>query len=161
MFRYRESFISVAIADEKIGAVYHIIPRRNKIHAYGRVRGDKLIGTPRTYIDRSGEIKWQDDCFLPLFKEISESQLVKDISKVHHHPIILDIDLDAFHLVQLDPINQPYFSRITKVKQIMEKIPQPTVITVARSQTPTTYVNPAIVDRIERDCLNMLGELYG
>jgi len=156
-----ESFISVAIADEKIGAVYHIIPRRNKIHAYGRVREDEFIGTPRTCIDRSGRIKWQDDRFLPLFKEISETQLVEDISKVHHHPIILDIDLDAFHLAQVDPINQPYLDRVMQVKRIMEKIPKPTVITVTRSQTPTTYVNPAIVDRIERDCLNMLGELYG
>jgi len=155
-----ESFISVAMQDRRVGAVYHIAPRHDKIRSYGRVQKNEFVCAPNTTIDNSGKIRWQDGKLLPPYDEIQEDELVQDINGTSY-PLILDIDLDAFHLNQVDSENQPYSTRMEKVRGLLKQLPKPNVITIARSQTPTTYVNPTLVHRIETDCVNMLQELYG
>jgi len=154
-----ESFISVAMHDWRIGAVYHIAPRHDKIRAYGRIQEDEFVDAPKIVVDGSRKIKWQDGKSLPSYDEIQEDTLVQDISGTSR-PIILDIDLDAFHLNQVDSTNQPYSTRMEKVRRLLKQLPKPNVITIARSQTPTTYVNPILLPKIETDCINMLQELY-
>lgn len=153
-----ESFISVAMHDGIVGGVYHIAPRHDTIRSYGRVQNDEFVGAPKTVVDDSGRIKWQDDKFLPPHKIISEDELVQDISGTTH-PIILDIDLDAFHLNQVDKQDQPYFVQIAKIRRILERLPKPSIITIARSQTPTTYVSPMLVNRIQADCIDLLKKI--
>ncbi len=153
-----ESFISVAMHDGKVGAVYHIAPRHDRIRAYGRIQKDEFIEVPKTAVE-SGKLKWNDGKSLPSYDELQEHELVHEINGTSH-PIILDIDLDAFHLNQVDSPEQPYSTRMDKVKNVLQKLPKPATITIARSQTPTTYVNPMLVHKIQTDCINMLQELY-
>lgn len=154
-----ESFISVAMHDRRVGAVYHIAPRHDRIRAYGRTQNDNVVGTPKTIVDESGRIKWEDGKLLPTYEEISEEELVQDVSGTSH-PIILDIDLDAFHLNQVDSTDQPYSDRLEKTRKLLEQLPKPDIITISRSQTPTTYVNPMLIHKIQTDCLSMLEEVY-
>lgn len=153
-----ESFVSVAMHDGRIGAVYHIAPRHDKIRAYGRIQEDRFVDAPKTTVE-SGKVKWHDGKSLPSYDELKEDELVREINGTSH-PIILDIDLDAFHLNQVDSANQPYSTRMEKVIKLLEQLPKPNIITIARSQTPITYVNPTLVHRLEKDCVNMLQELY-
>jgi hypothetical protein len=154
------TFISAAIHEGIVGIVYHILPRKREIHAYGRIVKGSFTGrTAETKVSKSGVINWKSKKILPTYSIITMEELLGDLVG-SGHPLLLDIDLDAFNLNQWDDITQPYTDRLLYAKQILQKLSRPELITIARSQTPVTFVNPKIVNQLEQDCITMLEDVY-
>jgi len=96
---------------------------------------------------------------IPLDEAYSELQEVPA-------PIILNIDLDVFGCIEpytkhSDLSERAYKERFDKTFQFFEGLPQrPSLITIAKSQTPNTYVDPRKVNRFLRDTIDGLAKLY-
>jgi hypothetical protein len=155
------NFTSVAVNDGIVSLVYHIDPRHNAVHAYGRVQGKKLRFNPTTYIDKEGRIRWDCEDSSPIPEEISNEELTEDIVG-SQYPLILNLDLDAF-LCFDDQVDQPASvcaNRMRIVMEILRGLPRPNVITIARSQTPSLWCPSERVDNIEKETKEYLQTLY-
>ncbi len=149
------SFITPAVHGGKVVAVYHVRPRPGEITAYGRVGQGKVTCPLGTNVDKFERVFWDK----PLPKtDISGEELVADLSS--GFPLILDIDLDGFHLFGYDDPEVPYAPRLAWTKSLLERLPRPAIITMASSQTPGCYVHPDILPRLKLDCIEMLEGIY-
>ncbi len=152
-------FICAAIYNNQVKVVYHLAPRRHSITAYGQIKRDRIIGALKTTVNNSGIIEWENNELFPDYKKISEKELIRDFESITR-PIILDIDLDAFHSYWKDSLNESYLPRIEKIRKVLNQLPKPSLITIAKSQTPNVCATPHFVKQMEEDCISMLKKIY-
>jgi len=154
-------FISVAIHYGLVGVVYYFDPREDNIKAYGRVMNGELVNRPKTKENDSGMIKWNPETTSPIPQSISIIQSIEDLSKCKY-PIILDIDLDAYLCTKDLNGQDPSVAKIRfqNVEDVISKLPKPTIITLARSQSPTLWCPMDKVDHFERKTIDYLESLY-
>lgn len=172
------SFIPAAIYYGLVGAAFHFNPDYDRIDAYGRFRGNRFVGTPSLVL-REGRIRFDANSAEPT--AISPRKLKNEL-KGFRGKLILDIDLDAFVSVEdynalsaltgnkapgydyaltlISAISQMGRLRLRDVSKLLEGIPVPGLITIARSQTPQLYALPLLADDFERIVIGELGRLY-
>ncbi len=156
------SFIVPAILEGRVLAAYHLAPRNSYIQAFGSVSSDGVRSPFKPVLDKKifdkriiDTAAWQE-CLNS--SRISEEDLASDLNS--GHPVILDIDLDAFHLFPEDKTEEPYAPRLAWTKSLLERLPKPEVITMAYSQTPDCFVDPKLLPQLRRDCIEMLEGIY-
>ncbi|MBD3250117.1 MAG: hypothetical protein GF381_00915 [Candidatus Pacebacteria bacterium] len=155
-------FIGFAIHEKKVGNVFWYDPRNTYVTAYGRVKNGVFVDAPTTTINNRGRIEWEDSEEGKLQSEsISTEEALQDIASFDG-PIILDIDLDAF-LCTKDPVGQSpdiMLDRLDRFKKLIKSLSKkPTIISIARSQTPSLWTPPEKVNEIEQKVLEILREV--
>lgn len=167
------SFISAAIFYQLVSSVYWINPIKYQILEFGRKRKEDDLKSLVTMAD--GKIVWDVDCYprVPHVTTVSFDEMKEDING--KSPIILDIDLDAFECVDdKDYKIKNYKSLglysllrrsigVSKRFEILAKLsnlPKPERITIARSQTPQTYVPSSKVNYLEQKVIEELNKVY-
>ena len=145
-------FICPAVHEGIISEVYHVNPRTRVIEHYSA----SALSTH----EFNGQLFWdrqQGD--VPFFRRLEQH------GRLHLLPgtkTIVDIDLDGIHNMHHDDGYdcQFYLDNITYTAALLRSLPRPQGITIARSQTPETYVHPALVDRLQQGTVSMLREVY-
>ena len=135
-----------------------------------------------------GEIKWvytsESDAYLKP-EIITIEDMICDF-RGYDGLFILDDDLDSLECVydegyvppyrkpqpklqlpegrRLEPLKSVGFRihpRLEKMINILNELPQPGLITIARSQTPSLWTPPERVDKLEAETIRELQNLYG
>lgn len=155
-------FICVAIHEKKVGSVYWYDPRENYVKSYGRVQNGSFLNQPITTVNKEGRIEWNSASNEPPSESIQIQEVQRDIASFNG-PIIIDIDLDSF-LCTKDPVGQNpdvMFERLGKFREFIKSLGRkPTIISIARSQTPTLWTPPEKVDKIQNEVLKILNEVF-
>ncbi|MBI2133998.1 hypothetical protein HYU11_04920 [Candidatus Woesearchaeota archaeon] len=148
-------FIPPAFHYGLIGVMYYINPEKDGILAYGRVTSNKLRWKNNTIVEPG--IKWSGDL---IHEKISYNQCFRDLEG-YKGKIVVDIDLDAFELAgRCEKPKLTAREKIDKVVKILQSLPRPTIITIARSQTPELYVPSGKVDALEAGVIAALDDIY-
>jgi hypothetical protein len=151
-------FIGFAIHEKKVGSVFWFDPRSKNVTAYGRVKEGVFINAPATKINDKGRIEWDAEKNEPISESITAEDALQDMTSFDG-PIILDVDLDAF-LCTKDPVGQNpdiMLERLDKFQRLIESFgKKPTIISIARSQTPSLWTPPDKVNDIEQRVLAIL-----
>jgi len=152
------NFISPAILYMLVGAVYHFDPRKEFVRSFGRVDNRDLIKTPQVK-EEDGKIFWAKP-YMADSERLSFTDFCCDLGN-SKYPMILDIDLDAFSCTDDRSENDSGIQeRICLSLELITNIPKPSLITIARSQTPQAYCPPERVDLLEGIVINNLNAYY-
>ncbi len=152
------SFISPAIYYDIVDSVYFFDPRKN-----GEKRQVYVFNTT-TIREKGGRIFWDE----LTNKFIHSSELAQDL-QTFQGPIILDIDLDAFDCIYDRKNNLKYDrknnlkivnARLSYTNYLLEQLPTPSLITIARSQTPGIYCSSDSVNYLQERTIEMLRGIY-
>lgn len=166
------SFISAAVFYGLVESVYWINPREDLIVKLGRRHNPDIT---KLVTQADGRLVWDVNYHprLPPGLEITFEKMAEEIP--NNKPIILDIDLDAFECVEdkdyklrkclsLGTYNllrkSKGVSKRFKVFNRLERLPKPSRITVARSQTPIRYTPKSKVNYLEKRVLSELKRIY-
>ncbi|MBI3051362.1 UPF0489 family protein [Candidatus Woesearchaeota archaeon] len=162
------TFIAAARYYGGVSATYHLEAHSARIDAYGRLLNGRPEGLPRTGLFK-GRIFWIKDS-LPFMttepKTITTDDFFRDFSS-YAGGLIADIDLDGFACLSRSFYSKPLaghledaMQRIRWVMNLLERIPRPGLVTIARSQTPYAFTPPELVDEIEARVIQALDSLY-
>ncbi len=158
-------FISVAVTDGIAGPIYHYDPRNKYICAYGRIANGEIKNVPKTRFDERYNILWETTTgkhSVPSPDIIGMKEMCGEING-SPRSLILDIDLDAFASGN-DRIGEDgpsdCISRMENVRNLLNGVNRPDVITIARSQTPMTWCPPEKVDWLQMETMRILEQLY-
>lgn len=170
------NFVSAAFYHGMVSEFDYINPRKRKIERLGSFRNhDSRILVK----ELNGKIKWNrelsdKDKFSRIkTNEISYKRLAKDLSD-YKSSVILDIDLDAFLNISDIPLSEKkiikcfgklyarenWDLRMKRTLRLLKHLPKPSLITIARSQTPYLFVDVDKVDIIEETLIKSLENLY-
>lgn len=175
------NFVSAGFYHRLVSEFYHINPRKRPAEKIGD-RNIPNIADLLLQIKR-GRIKWKDDLkeideYFPKLKtlkttELSYQKLARDLQS-YKGKLILDIDLDAFENISDIPQHarstikqfekmyaaENWDLRIARTAKLLTHLPRPSLITIARSQTPYLFCPAEYVDKIQEALLRKLGEIY-
>lgn len=159
-----------------LGALYHFHPAKGRLNAYGRACGSETKDAPNTIEKReTGAARWilwdEDETRLkgdanspktaPLPRQISLNDFHKDMQD-SLLPIAIGIDLDGIYANEdrrrLEDIVP---ERLKAVGRLLESIPCPAFICLARSQTPRSYIPAKAVDQVQDATLGLIRQVYG
>lgn len=158
------TFISIPVYYGLLSSFYWINLRERTARHFGRVNSEQgLIRPPE--ID--GLIQPDVEHFQNPAK-ISYTDLIEDL-KSNPYPLILDIDLDVFDCLDYK-INGSFiekrfprlmrFRRLRTVINLIKKLPKPSVITIARSITPCSFISEESADHLEKRLLKEFRNIY-
>lgn len=159
-----------------MGALYHFNPRVETIDAYGRVSGAKFIGVPKTKKEaimisgkRSNRLFWDKRLtklrvkggkVAPVPEKLTIEEFKKDLLE-GCFPVIIGFDLDGICAIEeSDLAKENLLSRLDKSKRVLDCVPSPAFVCIARSQTPRAYVPPALVDHLQETVVNLIEKTY-
>jgi hypothetical protein len=159
-----------------MGAVYHFNPRAEKIEAYGRVFGPGLLNAPKTKKEavviggkRRNRILWdktltklkiQGGKPIPVPQKLTAEEFRRDIVR-SCFPVAIGFDLDAIYgTEEREPPEGVVEKRLEKAKRVLECVPYPVFVCIARSQTPRIYVPREMVDSLQDAALNLIESIY-
>lgn len=159
-----------------IGALYHFDPRKEEIHAYGRVCGSEFKDVPRTKKKAvsiggkvSNRIVWDEALtklkvhkgkLIPVPQKITKDDLRNDLMK-SRFPAIIGFDLDGIYEVgDSAPTAKAVGIRLEKAEQVLRCVPSPTLACIARSQAPRRYVPIDMVDCLQGAVSNLIKTIY-
>jgi len=170
------NFICPAIEYNIFESGYWLNPYFDELSDMGKTDAKKRHdwGTKIEEIDKRVKIYFKDSYYRNSNIHYYYSPKKVKIDELLIAPnMILDIDLDGF-LVDDDFIPRKkylvedvYGERLLVAKKILITIPKPKLITITRSQGTTApephnhpFVPPEYVDKVQKDTINMLKELY-
>jgi len=160
------------------GYVPGAIGRVAELHAvyYGRACGSETKDAPNTIEKReTGAARWilwdEDETRLkgdanspktaPLPRQISLNDFCNDMQDCQL-PIAIGIDLDGIYANEDRGLVEDIVpGRLKAVGRLMESIPCPAFICLARSQTPRSYIPAKAVDRVQDATLGLIRQVYG
>lgn len=168
------NFTCPAVHSGVVVVLYHFNPREEKIDAYGRISGSKIIDAPKTKEKytlvagrRRKRIVWDEALTklkewrgktIPLSQKITLDNFRADL-KESFFPVAIEFDLDALYgISDRGPVEEVVAKRLEKARSILECICSPKFTCIARSQTPRAYVPSEVVDSLEgavRDVIEM------
>jgi len=159
-----------------LGALYHFHPAKGRLDAYGRACGSETKDAPNTIEKReTGAARWilwdEDETRLkgdanspktaPLPRQISLNDFCNDMQDCQL-PIAIGIDLDGIYANEDRGLVEDIVpGRLKAVGRLMESIPCPAFICLARSQTPRSYIPAKAVDRVQDATLGLIRQVYG
>jgi len=159
-----------------LGALYHFHPAKGRLDAYGRACGSETKDAPNTIEKReTGAARWilwdEDETRLkgdanspktaPLPRQISRNDFCNDMQDCQL-PIAIGIDLDGIYANEdRRRVEDIVPGRLKAVGRLMESIPCPAFICLARSQTPRSYIPAKAVDRVQDATLGLIRQVYG
>jgi hypothetical protein len=150
------------------------------MNAYGRVSGSETIDTPRTRVrclpasSRNGRIRWifwdrDADCFkgegesfraTPLPLRINQNDFQRDLQDCLL-PVVVGFDLDGLYgNGDRGHLEKIVGKRLAGIKSVLEGVPRPAFVCLARSQTPRSYIPAELVDRLQEAALGLVREVY-
>ncbi len=169
------NFICPAVRLGLLHSIYHYNPRlKNAADVYKgksvRFREEVSLNTVyRCGVDENihkiHSLEWSELNFnhFPPHRRTRINSVIRRVND-NSHSLALDIDLDAFQCL-LEPRDDDlshgaYQRRLATTLDVLARMRKPSFITIARSQTPNTYVPPDKVDQIQEDLLAGLRRLY-
>lgn len=161
-----------------VGAVYHFHPAKGRMDTYGRVSGLETLDSPGTSLKRTDasaginrQIIWDKEATRltgragsaktsPVPRRISMNDFWRDMQDCLL-PVVVGFDLDGLYGNEdRGPPERIVKERVAGVKKVLEMLPRPAFICIARSQRPRSYVPANIVDWVEDLALRLIGEIY-
>ncbi|MBT4166106.1 hypothetical protein HOE04_03650 [archaeon] len=163
------SFIAPAVYYGLVDKIYWFDPRNINMKVYGRNGKDNMF----VDVDSNGEIIWQKwgrNIYAPMDEDVLNHNVLKKDLKNFQGRIILDVDLDAFECIDDAEYNWKFGNyrlldgkgneRLNKTLNLLRRLPRPSLISVARSQTPFAYTPTDRVDGIEKKLMKVLKKVY-
>ncbi|MGV8174317.1 MAG: hypothetical protein ACP5OU_01295 [Methanothrix sp.] len=159
-----------------VGALYHYHPGKERLDSYGRVFGSETYDAPETSdrcVSGGGRwIFWDGDATRlrgdeaspktsPLPRRLSLDDLDRDMQDCRL-PIALGIDLDGLYgNDDRGRAEDVVPRRLWSMERLLERVPRPAFICIARSQTPRSYIPAGAVDMVQEAALGLIRALYG
>ncbi|MFH1275768.1 MAG: UPF0489 family protein [Candidatus Woesearchaeota archaeon] len=149
------------------GAVYCFDPREDGVVSFGSFSNGHFVNTPKAVID-GNVLRWEGGgLFNPIGRYLSIKQLITEL-KGYSGPLVLDNDLDGYACVDDEDLDQHeelsarllWENRFDNTMNLLEQLPTPGLITIARSQTPQIWTSPGLIDFLEEKTISTLRKLY-
>jgi hypothetical protein len=150
------------------------------MNAYGRVSGSETADTPRTRVRslpasaRNGRIRWifwdgetdrlkgegESVRATPMPLRINQNDFQRDLRDCLL-PVAVGFDLDGLYgNGDRGHLEKVVGKRLAGIKRVLEHVPKPAFICLARSQTPRSYIPAKLVDRLQEAALGLIREVY-
>ena len=163
-----------------LGALYHFRPSESLLNAYGRISGSETTDTPGTKVrslpasSRNGRIRWifwdrDADCFkgedesfraTPPPLRINKNDFQRDLQDCLL-PVVVGFDLDGLYgNGDRGHLEKVVGKRLAGIRSVLESVPRPAFVCLARSQTPRSYIPAELVDRLQEAALGLVREVY-
>ena len=141
------SFIPVAMYEGIVDISYHYDPYSPK---YTFVYGNGIVVSKNRRLANKGLAESK--------RRVSTGTILRELRQ---HPMapILDMDLDGL-LSDEYPVEWEYKNRLDDTLELCELAPRPQLITIAKSQTPLSFVPQSSVDKIALDVVKGLSRVY-
>jgi len=146
------NFIIPAIYEKTIGDVYWTYPIGKEVII-------SALKNPKLYVKNDVLLEEDYDFFRENLPAHNNQELINTLNN-SKKPLILDIDLDAFDLVDHKLSDLEVKANINTTFDLLSYIKKPDHITIARSQTPYAFVSPSKIDGLQKEVLERLSYLY-
>lgn len=162
------NFLVVACHEQVIGPIYWYNPQSPTIKYYGTDTGSRLL--PPETDSTDGHIEWKHsreyEGKVIHTPESHKLLPMKALTRLQQddRPIIIDIDLDAIACTEnhdFQNTDKAIAGKLARIGQVIHKIPKERIqmVTIATSQTPTTWVPPEKVLSLLHAVNQMLNDL--